>query len=309
MKIRLALVIPLALFCAQATLSATNSYSFPFGTANVTSSSGTPANSGGNTFDSGGGDPTYTAGAWTEDYYGTNTTTGEQIVCVVGLGLTTAQEANTCGNPGPGTAQHIGITEGGEPGNSSSLPAGTTNYLEIDGDPAYGAPVSTDLTGLTVGNVYQLSFYQASNEEDGSDKPYNDSWEVYLLPGAAGGAYLCPQSFCTGLTTQSTDSGDLDYTSPVMANNPPVPGNAVSTPWELETYNFVAANTSEVLEFVTNAVAVTNGGFAPPFLDLAGVTLTNEGAVPEPSTLTLSILGAGLVFAGSRLRRRSSSRK
>jgi hypothetical protein len=279
MNLRATLVVLLCAFGAQATLTASTSYSFGTNT-NVT-------------FDSGTVNPTYTAGVWTEDFNGTNTTTTEQIVCVVGM--TVANETNTCGNPGPGNAAHIGITTGGQPG-SSALPTGTTNYAEIDGDPSYGAPVSTNMTGLTIGATYQVSFYQASNEEDGNFKAYNDNWNVYILPGAAAGAYICP--VCA--TPVNPDPTDLVFTSSVMAN-----AGSVTTPWQLQTFQFTATSATEILEFVTNAVAVTAGAFEPPLFDLAAVTTAQ--VAPEPGTWVLMLLGGGLVLAGTRLRKRPST--
>ncbi len=230
------------------------------------------------TFDSGGYNPTYTAGDWSEDYSGTNRNTTEQIVCVVALTTT----SNTCGDPGPGNAQYISI-----PSYPSGTPGTATNYLEDDGDPEYGAPVSTTMTGLTVGDTYQISFYQASNEEDGNDVAYDDSWQVYIIPGSGQGSYTPP-------------AGDLVYTSPAMDNT-----GAESTPWEQEAFNFVATATSETLEFVTN-VTLPNGDpvttYEPPLLDLAGVQSQADPA-PEPGTWFSAGIGVGLLFIAVLLRR------
>jgi len=283
----------LTLFCAQATLTASTLYTL----STPTLSAGTTA-VGGATFDSGTASPTYTSGMWTEDFSGTNTSTGEQIVCTVGLGLTTDEQKETCGNAGPGSAAHIGVDEDattGQPSNSSILPNGTSYYVEDDGDPAYGAPVST-LMNLIVGDSYQLSFYQASNEEDGNDKAYSDSWLVYILPGVTAGEYICP----TGICSTPVDPGSV---APVFTSTPMANPGASETPWELQTYTFKATNVNEILEFVTDAVGTS--GFQPPLLDLAAVT-TNV-ASPEPGTWLLTILGIGLVFAAGKLRRRSGS--
>ncbi len=280
-------LLPLALVCAQATLTANATYSLGANT-NVS-------------FDS--NSPTYESGSWTEAFTG-GAGTGEQIVCAVA----NASTSNVCGavggGTGPGNAGDISIPSA--PANASIT--GASSYIMIDGDPAYGAPVYTDLTGATalvVGQEYQLSFYQASSEENGNDKAYDDSWQVYLIPGTGAGPYICP--VCA--TVVNPDPTDLAYTSPTMVNTP-VGGNPVSTGWELETYTFVAKSTSYVLEFVTDAVAVGVGGngtppsFSPPMLDLAEVSTSS---VPEPGTWGLAILGVALVFAGTRLRRRSSS--
>ena len=103
-----------------------------------------------------------TAGGWTE----IDDVSGQQIVCVVAIG----NAANVCGNPGPSpSATSIPITAPG----AGTLPGGITNYLLDDGAPQYGAPVYTDLTGLTSGDVYTLQFYQASSEENSGGYPDN----------------------------------------------------------------------------------------------------------------------------------------
>lgn len=265
MHLRSTLVPALTLFCAS-TLMANTTYSF-----------GPAVNE---SLDA--NNPVYTAGVWTEV---TNNST-EQIDCMVQV----LDITNTCGNPGPGSSQHISIPSA--PSNSSILPSGTNTYLEVDGDPTWGAPVWTDMTGLLVGDEYQISFYQASNEENGNDKAYDDYWEVYAIPGTGAGPYICP--VCS--TPIDPDPGDMVFKSDEMVNL-----GARSTPWELETFTFIATSTNEILEFVTDAVAVSPGAFQPPFLDLAGVSSAD---VPEPATWLLTVVGACLVLAGSRVRRR-----
>ncbi len=230
MQIRFAFAVAL-LLCAQATVTASTSYTFGSSTNASLASDSTP----------------YVSGFWTEAFFGTTATTTQQIDCIVTLTNTT----NTCGNPGPGSSAHIGLPAA--PGNRGILPTGTTSYLEVDGDPTYGAPVWTAMQNLVVGVTYTVSFYQASNEESGNNKSYNDSWEVYVIPGSGPGPYLCPQSFCAGISTQTTtNSGNLAYTSTAMAN-----AGRVATNWQLQSFNFKATSSTEVLEFVTNAVATT----------------------------------------------------
>ncbi|HLH41157.1 MAG TPA: PEP-CTERM sorting domain-containing protein [Bryobacteraceae bacterium] len=259
----------LALVSAPGALFATTSYSFGSNTQ-IAFASGSPA---------------YTAGVWTENYTGGGGTT-EQIVCVVGL--LSADISNTCGNPGPGSSQHVSIPA--QPGNSAILPGGVTNYVEVDGDPTWGAPISATMSGLTIGNQYQISFYQASNEEDGNDKEYLDSWKVYLIPGAGQGAYTPP-------------AGDLVYTTDKMDNK-----GAQATPWEFESFTFFASAVSETLEFVAHVAAPAGQSitpYQPPFFDLAAVQLD---PVPEPGTWALALSGAALLFAGHALRRRAAKR-
>lgn len=308
MKFRVPFVALLA-FCVQATVTASVTYNF--GTAiQYSFASGNEA---------GIGNPAYTANGaatstgtnpgWTEDVLGTTGTTTQQIVCVVGIALTAAQEKTTCGNPsGPGSSVAIGITSEGEPGNAAALPNGTVNYLQVDGDPTYGAPVSTTLSGLLLNTTYTISFYQASNEEDGNNREYNDSWDVYLIPGSQNfgtqGTYICPQSYCAA--GHNVDASDLAFQSDAMDNKGAGATNPAATPWQLESFTFNSGSSSSyILEFVTNAIEVgTASGFQPPLLDLAAVTLSQT--TPEPGTWVLTVLGAGLVFAGHKIRRRRS---
>jgi hypothetical protein len=274
----------LTLFCAQATLTASTTFSFG-ATSNISLAS----------------EPTaFVAGSWTENENNAN----EQIVCVVALATT----ANSCGDPGPApNAQNIPITAPtGTPGG------GVTNYLMDDGDPQYGAPVSTPLTGLTVGDVYTISFYQSATEETSADTltAYDDTWQVYLLPTTdPAGVYICPQAYCSTHSTVTAAPNAAVFTAQTM--DAPAGG---STAWQQQSFTFTATATSQVLEFVTNVATstgatITSGsGFEPPMLDLADVTLTQNSTTPEPSTWVLTLLGAGLVFVGGKLRQRFSAR-
>jgi hypothetical protein len=274
MKIRVTLVVLLALVCAQATLKASTSYLF--GTTNEISFAA--------------GSTAYTAGVWAEDFSGTIGTTTQQIDCVVDFTTTT----HTCGSPVTGNAKNIPIS--GEP---TGTPGTAVNYVEVDGDPEFGAPISTTMSGLTIGDTYQISFYQASNEEGGvTATAFNDQWQVFVLPTT--GEYICP------VCSPVVDPGSVspNFTSATMVNS-----GETSTPWVQQTFTFVANQTSEILEFVTDAVRADGstpgpGNFGPPFLDVAGVTLTQQSSTPEPGTWMLTILGAGLMFAGRGLRRR-----
>lgn len=287
MHLRSTLVAVLTMLCTQATLSANTTYNLSFGTYSNESLQYTGNN--------------YISGDWTEINGGTYGS-GQQIVCMVANNTTT----NTCGNAGPGSAQHIPIYT---PPSNYAIWGGTSTstYLEVDGDPAYGAPIYTDLDAansdaLVVGDSYTLSFYEASNEESGSHAAYNDYWQVYMSAGTGAGTYICPASVCG----TAVGSGTLAFTSTEMQN----PGTGASTPWVQVTYTFTATSANEILEFVTEAInpagEATPTNFNPPFLDLAAITLT-QNAIPEPGTWALTILGIGGACIAGRLRRRSSS--
>ena len=167
----------------------------------------------------------------------------------------------------------------------------------------WGAPIYSELTGLIANGTYTVTFYEASNEENGNTKAYDDNWLVYGDPGATTGTYMCPTlSVCTLNSTSYQVNPPAGWslldTSTVMDN---LGGEA--TDWEEQSFTFKATSTTEVIEFVANAVAVTAGTFMPPLLDLAAVTV----GTPEPACLELIIVGLGAAFVMKRLRRRRSA--
>jgi len=142
------------------------------------------------------------------------------------------------------------------------------NFILADGDPGYSGAFWQTITGLTVGQQYVLSFYQAAGQQINFTGPTTEQWQV---------------SF--GADTQS---------SPLFS----LPEAGVG-PWEKVSMTFTATSESQILSFL--AVGTPNG--APPISFLDGVELN---AVPEPSTLSMIVVGAlGMGFA--RLRRRAQA--
>ena len=275
MNFRFPFVVLLSALCVPAAF-ATTSY-FSFGTSQP--------------FDLYNGTTTSEAGVWNEII--SPSSTAQSIDCINAITNIT----KVCGAPGPDSSVSINLP--GAPGNQGIVPpnpvAGqTTNYLLVDGDDTYGAPVYTEMTGLTTGVTYTISFDQSSTEETPNSQADTDEWQVYVIPGTSA-EYLCPTC-----GTPILDATHLVYTSTPMLN----PAGGV-TDWEYQSFSFVAKAASEVLEFVTDAVITppATGAVEPPLLDLAGVTTPET---PEPGTWVLTILGAGLLVAGAKLRRRRS---
>lgn len=136
------------------------------------------------------------------------------------------------------------------------------------------AAIYQTVSGLTVGQTYALSFYQATMEATQGNGSFSAAWNVYFGTGSASNAYTAPTA--TGTT---------------MAN----PGGTY-TGWNQNTMTFTATAASETLAFFATA----NGNSNPPFLLLDGVSLTAAGnvAVPEPSSVVLLVAGlGGLAFA------------
>jgi len=141
------------------------------------------------------------------------------------------------------------------------------NFVLADGDPNYSSAISQTIGGLTVGETYALSFYQAAGQQLGFTGPTTERWRVTF-----GGQTQLSSLF----TLPQGGVGD----------------------WQKQTMTFTASATSQVLSFL--AQGTPNG--APPISMLDGVSLT---AVPETATWAMMLMGFGLVGAGARARTRS----
>jgi PEP-CTERM motif len=135
-----------------------------------------------------------------------------------------------------------------------------------------------NVTGLTVGKEYGLSFEWAAAQQTGFNGRTTDQWVATL-----------------GGQTEST----------AIVENP----NHGFTGWMDATLHFTATATSELLTLdgvgtcLDGTCGETESG-APPFALIDSVSLN----VPEPSTWAMMLLGfAGLGYAGLRRRRNAIS--
>ena len=158
---------------------------------------------------------------------------------------------------------HYTTFAGGGPGVS---PDGGNAYT-ADGGHDVGI-LEQSVSGLTVGQTYQLSFYQASMEQSGYPGAFSGAWEV-------------------GFGNQIQFSQNL--------TNP----SQTYTGWTQQTMDFTATSMTQALLFAATA---TNS--YPPFLLLDGVSLT---AVPEPASIAVVGVGL-LGLLALRRRRQSAKR-
>jgi hypothetical protein len=144
------------------------------------------------------------------------------------------------------------------------------------------AAVNQEITGLTPGNMYTVSFGWAGAQQLGYTGATTDFWAVSL--GS--------QTFDT--KTVSVASGGFSG-------------------WMSEKFRFTATAADEVLSFQAFGTCLAPGATcspttsgAPPFALLDSVALTST--VPEPSSWAMMLIGfAGLGYAGFRSRRRAVS--
>jgi hypothetical protein len=165
----------------------------------------------------------------------------------------------------PGTADNYSYALPVYPGFPATSPQGG-NFVQTDSTPTFAAPVTQMIFGLTAGQSYAVSFYQAAGQGSGDSGATTDQWEVTL--GSSSTAYS---------SLMSIPQGGM-------------------FPWTSQTLTLTADNTSDLLSFI----AVGSGG-VPPQIFLDGVDM--ETSVPEPSALML-LAGVGAVISIGRIGRR-----
>ncbi len=134
------------------------------------------------------------------------------------------------------------------------------NFVLSDGD-YHHSPIWQTITGLTPGDSYQLTFYQALAQ---------DTEPNVTVPGPVTGQW------------QVSLGASVQF-SPLMSANGATP--TISS-WQSESMTFTAQNASEVLSFFS----VGTGD--PPMVGLDGISLVDT--TPEPGAIWLMGLGAAL---------------
>jgi PEP-CTERM motif len=153
-------------------------------------------------------------------------------------------------------------------------------YMVLDADPGFSGGFSQDVTGLTVGHEYDLSFYWA-----GGELADRTGFATSQLTGTFG-----TDSFVTSAYSNTNGS------NPGGCINCGAPGSFSG--WQLVNFDFVAQTTTETLTFLAVGTPVGN---LPPVAFLDGVSLVE---VPEPAVWALMLLGFGGAGAVIRRRRR-----
>lgn len=150
---------------------------------------------------------------------------------------------------------------------SSALSPDGGNYVAFDGDTNFNASISQTITGLTAGNSYALTFYQAAAQQKGTTGPTTEQWQINF--------------------------GSHQYNSTLMTNL-----SQGFVPWTKQTLTIVADATNVTLSFLS--VGTPSG--QPPVVMLDGISLI---ATPEPQTFLM--VGVGMVaipLIAQRRRRR-----
>ncbi|HEX7325974.1 MAG TPA: hypothetical protein VF292_11585 [Rhodanobacteraceae bacterium] len=157
--------------------------------------------------------------------------------------------------------------------------SGSTAFMAMQANLA-NSGIQQNISGLTVGQSYTLSFYWAATMDN-----IDTGVETSQLTASVAG-----QSFKTITQTVSSNNGFLGLHSTPTFNG-----------WLSESFTFVADTSSSVLKFIANG---TPSGL-PPYALLTGVSI-DALPVPEPPVLAMfggGLLGLGLLTLAARRRR------
>jgi hypothetical protein len=142
------------------------------------------------------------------------------------------------------------------------------NFYMADGDPAFrSSAITQSISGLTVGQKYAISFYQAAGQQQGFTGATFEQWQVGF-------------------------GSDTQFSS--LMNTP----SQGLVPWQSQSLIFTATSTSETLSFL--AIGGPNTNNLPPMVFLDGVSIA---AVPEPSSIALMcimLLSLGIAYRRHR---------
>lgn len=175
-----------------------------------------------------------------------------------------------------------------------AIPGGY-NYVEADGNPDFESGFSYNITGLTPGQTYTLSFYQAASQQRGFTGDTTEQWIVSL---GTSGLTDCAGCLPGGNSYFSNADATASIATTPLMNTP----SGGLHDWQYVSVDLTADAADQVLSFL----AWGNNGSTvnlPPIVFLAGVNSpAGLNNVPEPATL--SLFAAGLFGIGAFSRRR-----
>ena len=194
----------------------------------------------------------------------------------------------------PASAQELVVNGGFEQSSSqTATPTGWTNIGHSDGVITYASFGTPVYEGL---NYYDFGGYGNSNG------PAGDGIQQAIAT-VIGTSYIL--KFGLSSENQAGTSVLQLYFNNVLANTytQGIDGTGVfKKPFTLQTFSFTATSALTTIKFLEGVGSAGGNGNNDPLID--GVSFTGAaGAVPEPATWGLMVLGFGMIGAAARSRK------
>jgi hypothetical protein len=180
--------------------------------------------------------------------------------------------------------------------------SGGYNVVEADGNPDFESGFNTTITGLTPGDTYTLSFYQAASQQTTFHGNTTEQWIVAL--GGSGftvcnGCGAFNTTFGSNESTYSDPGADIETTA--LMSTP----SGGMTDWNFVSVNLTATAPTELLSFLAWGDDGTTNNL-PPMVFLTGVNSPAGLTTPEPASVVL--FGSMLLGIGVAIRRRLTAK-
>lgn len=176
-----------------------------------------------------------------------------------------------------------------------AIPGGY-NEVEADGNPNFESGFNYEVSGLTAGQSYTLSFYQAASQQTGFVGNTTEQWIVSL---GTEGMTDCAGCLGGGMSSYSNADPNASVVATPLMNTP----SGGMTDWNYVTVTLTADSSTDLLSFLAwGDNGSTNN--LPPMVFLTGVNSPAGLVTPEPTAvLLLSTVLFGFGFTMWRRRK------
>lgn len=216
-------------------------------------------------------------------------TGGNGLIFIAAPGTSTTSPTTACGT--------TYLSTWGCP-STLAIPGGY-NEVEADGNPSFESGFNYKVSGLTAGQTYMLSFYQAASQQGPNSGAFfgatTEQWIVSLGTGGFTTCDGCGPFDTTFGSNESTYTNTDPSASTVATSLMHTPSEGL-TDWNFVSVDLTADATTDFLSFLAWGDDGTTVNL-PPMVFLSGVN-SPAGLVTAPEPGSLLLFGIGLLGLG-----------